>query len=547
MSAVIPFMRPTARTTSWSQQELAEFYRVEAALVRAGIGIASEHGVSDEGEPWFVFCRPDGDAIMHFARIDGAYLIASEVLDRPVRGADFRAMIDQIARLHPHLLPIPAVAAGTKLVVHPAALLAALVAAAALSLSSGEARAGEIGPGLDHAPASRTPETGGAAPDQPARARAAAGPDDRDDGRKQAEAIILSTMIFAAEAMAADHRDASVNVGTLLSDLAGGTAHAAGQGETAWGASGGGDAGLGGASAVQPAVLTAQGSGASPDAAAPAGRIDPAPTLHIDGPADRGGAPGREAEPHAPGAANEIGPTHIAADSGAVGTGGPQVAVSGRAEGAAGSPVPTASDHGPAASASEASPQTLVAVTGQAETGRAAVKELVKEVEDRGSGHGHGARAEILATDGGSAAKDDHRGPGGEEGKQSGPADTDQGSDHGHGPGEQRGPGLRDADAAGHMPGPAAASGEGGRHSAPETDGPSAKAAEHRPDSAEPAPPRATVDPNGNLVFHGDPHPGAPPPSAAHGPDDSAPHHEVGLVGVADHGHAGHGLFIDRH
>lgn len=51
MSAVIPFMRPTARTTSWSQQELAEFYRVEAALVRAGIGIASEHGVSDEGSP----------------------------------------------------------------------------------------------------------------------------------------------------------------------------------------------------------------------------------------------------------------------------------------------------------------------------------------------------------------------------------------------------------------------------------------------------------------------------------------------------------------
>ncbi len=247
-------------------------------------------------------------------------------------------------------------------------------------------------------------------------------------------------MIFAAEAMAADHRDAGVDVGTLLSDLAGGTAHAAGQGETAWGPGGGGDAGLGGASAVQPAVLTAQGSGASPDAAATAGRIDPAPTLHIDGPADRGGAPGREAEPHAPGAANEIGPTHIAADSGAVGTGGPQVAVSGRAEGAAGSPVQTASDHGPAASASEASPQTLVAVTGQAETGRAAVKELVKEVEDRGSGHGHGARAEILSTDGGSAAKDDHRGPGGEDGKHSGPAATDQGSGHGHGPGEQRGP-----------------------------------------------------------------------------------------------------------
>ncbi len=131
MSAVIPFLRPaSARPGTWSQQELAEFYRVEAALLRAGIGIAGEHGVSDEGEPWFVFCRPDGDAIMHFARIDGSYVIASEVLDHPVRGSDFRALIDQIARMHPELLPIPAVGTGTKLMAHPAALLAALVAAA---------------------------------------------------------------------------------------------------------------------------------------------------------------------------------------------------------------------------------------------------------------------------------------------------------------------------------------------------------------------------------------------------------------------------------
>ena len=130
MGAVISFFRPAATCRGgWSQQELAEFYRVEAALVRAGLQIGSEQGLSDEADPWFVFCRPDGDAVMHFARIDGSYVIASEVLDSPMRGSDFRALINEIARRYPELLPIPQSAGETKLSVHPAALLAALVAA----------------------------------------------------------------------------------------------------------------------------------------------------------------------------------------------------------------------------------------------------------------------------------------------------------------------------------------------------------------------------------------------------------------------------------
>ncbi len=56
MGAVISFFRPAATCRGgWSQQELAEFYRVEAALVRAGLQIGSEQGLSDEADPWFVF------------------------------------------------------------------------------------------------------------------------------------------------------------------------------------------------------------------------------------------------------------------------------------------------------------------------------------------------------------------------------------------------------------------------------------------------------------------------------------------------------------
>ncbi|MEA1831560.1 hypothetical protein U8607_05630 [Methylobacterium durans] len=209
MAAVISFFRPAATTAgAWSQQELAEFYRVEAALIRAGMRITSEQGVSDEADPWFVFCRPDGDAIMHFARIDGSYVVASEVLDRPMRGADFRALLDEIAARNPALLPMPQAGAGTKLVVHPAALLAAIVAAAALILSSKDAAAGEldaIGPEGSlpampdgGAPAAVSAETPQGKPSDDSRS---------DDHRRQVEAILFTAMIFAAQSVAADELD----------------------------------------------------------------------------------------------------------------------------------------------------------------------------------------------------------------------------------------------------------------------------------------------------------------------------------------------------
>ncbi|GJD78550.1 hypothetical protein GCM10007886_10860 [Methylobacterium gregans] len=196
MSEVLSFPPPTtAARRGWSQQELAEFYRVEAALVRAGLPIDSEQGLSDEAEPWFVFCRPDGAPIMHFARIGGRYLVASEVLDGPLWGDDFRGLINQVALRHPELLPIRQGGDGTRITVHPAALLAALVAAATVILSSEDAEAAELGNAAALAPVGRLeqapqPRPGGSA--GPAEA------DERDSYRKQLEALVVSAMIFAA-------------------------------------------------------------------------------------------------------------------------------------------------------------------------------------------------------------------------------------------------------------------------------------------------------------------------------------------------------------
>lgn len=194
MSEVLSFPRPDAMARrGWSQQELAEFYRVEAALVRAGLSIDSEQGLSDEAEPWFVFCRPDGAAIMHFARIGGRYLVASEVLDEPMWGSDFRSLINRVAERHPELLPLRHRGDGTRVTVHPAALLVALVAAAAVSLSSTDARAS----GWDGTGAGSAPVPPGEAPSA-ADATGSAEPEARENHRKQFEAIVFSAMIFAA-------------------------------------------------------------------------------------------------------------------------------------------------------------------------------------------------------------------------------------------------------------------------------------------------------------------------------------------------------------
>ena len=119
--------KPASSSYGWTQQELAEFYRVEASLVRANIPIETDRGRSDEGDPWFVFCNANtGEIIVHFARSDGTYVVAGPALDSCARGRDFRALIE--AQIASHPLVIPKSVSGGKIFIHPAALLIVLVA-----------------------------------------------------------------------------------------------------------------------------------------------------------------------------------------------------------------------------------------------------------------------------------------------------------------------------------------------------------------------------------------------------------------------------------
>lgn len=153
MSAtVLSFFRPAPATSGdWSQQELAEFYRVEAASLQARLRLSLDRGLSDEGDPWLVFCREDGEVFLHFTRLDGSYVIVSDMLGEPLVGPDFRALLAELVVRNPSVLPINRETlagtgrqGGAQILMHPAALLAAIVATTCLFSSMNEAVASEL-------------------------------------------------------------------------------------------------------------------------------------------------------------------------------------------------------------------------------------------------------------------------------------------------------------------------------------------------------------------------------------------------------------------
>lgn len=122
----------------WTQQELAQFYRVEWALGQSGIAIETDRGLSDEGDPWFAFCRAsDAEVVIHIAREGDDYLLAGFLSDRVQRGRDFAHLVERLLAEH----PAKAIdkRGASNVVMHPATLLALLVSIAFLQSNEGKA------------------------------------------------------------------------------------------------------------------------------------------------------------------------------------------------------------------------------------------------------------------------------------------------------------------------------------------------------------------------------------------------------------------------
>jgi hypothetical protein len=124
MSKVVPIGDRKPKPGNWSNEELAELYRVEHALVQSGIALETGCGLTDEGDPWFVFCRRQGEVLVHLTRYDGLYRLYSPAFPEPLIGLSFPALTKSFVSG----LRMPLQQSGN-VSVHPAALLSVLVAA----------------------------------------------------------------------------------------------------------------------------------------------------------------------------------------------------------------------------------------------------------------------------------------------------------------------------------------------------------------------------------------------------------------------------------
>ena len=121
--------RGHSKKKRWSNQDIADFYRAVDILKQAGLNTDVDSGVTDEGDPWFVFLRPEnGDVIAHFAQIDGRFIAVSALNQEVYSGRDIRGIVDQLLDRHPTLLPQSKT--GGRLFLHPTAALSAFLAAA---------------------------------------------------------------------------------------------------------------------------------------------------------------------------------------------------------------------------------------------------------------------------------------------------------------------------------------------------------------------------------------------------------------------------------
>ncbi|CAN1489183.1 hypothetical protein MCEMSEM23_00138 [Rhabdaerophilaceae bacterium] len=123
MAQLFTFVRnPAFESADWTNREISELYRVEAALCAARLSPQTERGITDEGDPWFVFCRSDGEPIVHITRSGGLYRLFSPVLSAPIVGASF----EDITRQFISEMPVK-LSTSARVVIHPSALFSVLI------------------------------------------------------------------------------------------------------------------------------------------------------------------------------------------------------------------------------------------------------------------------------------------------------------------------------------------------------------------------------------------------------------------------------------
>jgi PHD/YefM family antitoxin component YafN of YafNO toxin-antitoxin module len=137
LTAFIQIPSPLPATvTGWRNQELADLYRTQRILALAGITTKVDHGLTDEGDPWFVFMDSQDEVFVHFSWFDGFYMVTSQMQEKPIKGDNLQDLVSEFSK---RVKPVTeAGRAGQNVVsiagrspnavlIHPVAALAALV------------------------------------------------------------------------------------------------------------------------------------------------------------------------------------------------------------------------------------------------------------------------------------------------------------------------------------------------------------------------------------------------------------------------------------
>lgn len=99
MSLSTVSVEPDIRPTGWSARELALFSRAAKLLSSGGPRIETEHGVTDEGEPWLVLCdAQSGDVCGHFAKMRQKYVACIPFRGHGLRGCELHDVLARFLR-----------------------------------------------------------------------------------------------------------------------------------------------------------------------------------------------------------------------------------------------------------------------------------------------------------------------------------------------------------------------------------------------------------------------------------------------------------------
>jgi hypothetical protein len=119
---------PVAR--DWTNQEMADLARVQYLLSCAGVPLETDRGLSDEGDPWFVFCDSQGEVFVHICRMGMTYLLDGPSLEAPLRGPSFVSLVKKFvdhATARVAAFSVVPLDKGNKVFLHPSMMLAALI------------------------------------------------------------------------------------------------------------------------------------------------------------------------------------------------------------------------------------------------------------------------------------------------------------------------------------------------------------------------------------------------------------------------------------